>query len=63
MMLIQWVNHTLYFVVLDAFLRNLETYEITYPEALELDYDLTDNHRRLRRDVSDDRTSYYQVRR
>ena len=45
----------------DAFLRNLDTYEITYPEALEVDYKLTEKHRRLRRDVSDNRPSYYEV--
>jgi len=45
----------------DAFLRNLDTYEITYPEALEVDYKLTEKHRRLRRDVSDNRPSYYQI--
>ena len=45
----------------DAFVANLESYEITYPQALEKDYKLTESHRRLRRDLDDKRISHYQV--
>eukprot|EP00794_Sanderia_malayensis_P012673 gene12673-13974_t len=45
----------------DEFEKNLDSYEITYPIALEKEYTLNENHRRLRRNVDDDRISYYQI--